>query len=587
MSERTDWLTDEAIAQFLRTRSADAGPGLLGDIARAAGAMPQERPWFGRPAPRSQVVPRPGSGRLIVLVAATMLLAAALGAAIAVGSGILRLQLFVNQPDLGIFEPVAGQILYIGEGGLWAVDPSSPSPGSTVEAFDPEGVGGASHFASFTVPLGWSKDGTELLFLRDNPIGRFGDRQPPFDHYLYILHANGTETLVTPGPVADAALSPDGSRVAFAPGGVALSSGGEGLYVIDVTGGEPVLIAQDGASPTFSPDGTQVAYLGLPRTGSRVEATPQTGPEQVWVVNLDGTGAHEILVGEPVLAEGIFHITWSPAGDRIAMENSLHGHFAIYTFGPDGSEFTEVLPFAYAPYWSPDGSQIAYSAIGSDGVSLADADGSHVRNLGVGNSGPWHPRAAPASPSASPIVSESVLPSASARHSPAAGYSRFTSPMQGISIDYPSDWQVRPATEAWQLSPALFEAPDVDFIFDPALGERLYIALASGAASVSQLNSSHDTWPSIETVSGVCDGRNWGEQGDWGGGWGRITVDGVIAWGGYCNGSDPNGAINHYAFVETATRGYVIYLHVGEPRLRQTYDGSWLDGLLATVDLLP
>ena len=68
--------------------------------------------------------------------------------------------------DLGIFEPVAGRIIYYTNSSLWAVDPSAPSP-STLVRLDLEGTPDAdSRFASFTVPLGWSSDGTELLFMR-------------------------------------------------------------------------------------------------------------------------------------------------------------------------------------------------------------------------------------------------------------------------------------------------------------------------------------------------------------------------------------------------------------------------------------
>ena len=47
MSKNTDQLTDDAIAQFLRTRSADAELGLLDDIVRTTGATAQDRPWLG------------------------------------------------------------------------------------------------------------------------------------------------------------------------------------------------------------------------------------------------------------------------------------------------------------------------------------------------------------------------------------------------------------------------------------------------------------------------------------------------------------------------------------------------------------
>jgi Tol biopolymer transport system component len=159
------------------------------------------------------------------------------------------------------------------------------------------------------------------------------------------------------------------------------------LYVVDADGGQSVRIA-DGEEPTFSPDGTQIAYLSLPRDGCCVEG----GREHVWVANADGTGAHEILADEPALARGVFGLTWSPTGDRIAMENTIEGHVAIYTFAPDGSDFREVITGGANPHWSPNGSLIAYEVLGgSPGFSVVDADGSDVRTFGFGAPGPWHP----------------------------------------------------------------------------------------------------------------------------------------------------------------------------------------------------
>ena len=147
---------------------------------------------------------------------------------------------------------------------------------------------------------------------------------------------------MTTEPVGSAAISPDGSRVVFA-----TTKGG--LYVVD-EGGEPIRIAEGAASPTISPDRDQIAYLSmLPKS-----MLDRSGQAPVWVVNADGTDAHEILADKPALANGIFQLSWSPAGDRIAAGNLLSGHFAIYTFAPDGTDFTEVITGGYGPHWSPD-----------------------------------------------------------------------------------------------------------------------------------------------------------------------------------------------------------------------------------------
>lgn len=84
MTKRTDHLTDDAITQFLRTRSADPDLGLLDDIVRTVGATPQDRPWLGL---RPILLPR----RTLLIVAIALLLTTM--GALAAGSRFL-------QPDL-------------------------------------------------------------------------------------------------------------------------------------------------------------------------------------------------------------------------------------------------------------------------------------------------------------------------------------------------------------------------------------------------------------------------------------------------------------------------------------------------------
>jgi Tol biopolymer transport system component len=114
----------------------------------------------------------------------------------------------------------------------------------------------------------------------------------------------------------------------------------------------------------------------------------------MWVMNADGTGAHEILTNETLAAVGhIRGLAWSPRGDRIAIANdmAIANDASIYTVAPDGSGFIEVAG-GTEPHWSPDGSQLAYAGLGGCTLRIADADGSNVREVdGCALSGPWHP----------------------------------------------------------------------------------------------------------------------------------------------------------------------------------------------------
>ncbi|HEY6567688.1 MAG TPA: hypothetical protein VI341_09230 [Actinomycetota bacterium] len=298
--------------------------------------------------------------------------------------------------DLGVFAPVAGRIVYENEAevgdlsydlGLWAIDPTGPSDTTA-------GPSVADDVASTLVrldlgegtPLGWSSDGTELLLSR--PDAASAESLFPMED-LFILHADGSETRLNRDPMmfGGATISPDGARVVFAAWGDDL-----GLWVVDTEGGRPVRLPfprAEGivADPTFSPDGTQIAYAD---TGE--------SENHVWVMDADGSNAHEILADEPTLVGGTGSLHWSPAGDRIVAQTSLGDNTnLIYTFAPDGSDFRQIITGGLSPYWSPDGSQIAYtiecelSDTSCGGLAIADADGSNVREFGFAASGPWHP----------------------------------------------------------------------------------------------------------------------------------------------------------------------------------------------------
>ncbi len=366
-------------------------------VRRAAEALTPPEPSFDRLLQRRDRVHRNRRIR-----------AGVLGMAVAIAVGWLGVNAIRSTPpvpadrseELGIFAPVAGRIVYesgneTGYGpGFWAVDPNGPSDTT-------EGPSVADDVASTLVPLeldgeplGWSSDGTELLLMRSVGDGLFPEQ------YLSILHADGSETRLNREPIgiADATISADGTRVVFA-GQYDL----KGLYVIDAQGGRPVPLpipqAGEGAgSPTFSPDGTQIAYLAGYRD------------VEVWVANADGTDAHEILADEPTVFRGITGLEWSPAGGRLAIGVGTHERSggSIYTFAPDGSDFTKVI-VGGSPYWSPDGSQIAYTIQCDEdptftcaqfdpqaglipaGLAIADADGSNVRAFGFAASGLWHP----------------------------------------------------------------------------------------------------------------------------------------------------------------------------------------------------
>jgi hypothetical protein len=147
---------------------------------------------------------------------------------------------------------------------------------------------------------------------------------------------------------------------------------------------------------------------------------------------------------------------------------------------------------------------------------------------------------------------------------------RFDSTLNGLSIGYPSGWQVRPATEPWDRDAFTFDAPGADVIFDPSLRDDLYISVASWPLD----GQSEEDW--LWAGSQVCER---------GGNFGRFTVDGAQASYRGCDGV-ANRFEDMVVQVATATHGYVIYLHVADdPFLHATYTEAWFDAVLETVEL--
>jgi hypothetical protein len=156
--------------------------------------------------------------------------------------------------------------------------------------------------------------------------------------------------------------------------------------------------------------------------------------------------------------------------------------------------------------------------------------------------------------------------------STSSGSSTFTSRIHGIAIDHPSGWQTRPATEPWTGEPLDFDSPAADVIFDPGLGDRLYLVVASQPYG----DVSRDAWRE-EVVDWLCTPRG-GAAGSW-------TVDDADSFVITC------GSTASAALVFTDTRGYVIRLVVSnasdEPNLAGAYDWDWHKKVLETVDLRP
>lgn len=135
----------------------------------------------------------------------------------------------------------------------------------------------------------------------------------------------------------NAALSPDGTKIAYVSGGNVVVS------ALDCTG---TVSFGAGSSPAWAPDGTQVVFVD---SAADIAVAPAGGgsPEK-----LGATGAAE---SDP---------SWSPDGARIAYVSGSE-LFVMNATGSGRQQLTSNAVAESSPSWAPGGDEIVYAAGGS------------------------------------------------------------------------------------------------------------------------------------------------------------------------------------------------------------------------------
>ena len=178
--------------------------------------------------------------------------------------------------------------------------------------------------------------------------------------------------------------SPDGSRIAYTlwgptPAGIGML---EGIYVMEIAT-EQVHQLTSCMDPCFlqtdlewSPDGSRIAYTQVDVAGCDA-AWAFSGSCSIYTMNADGTDRVKLStesVVDPV------NPSWSPDGTEIAFSARVGKEWFVYTMASDGSQPTRLAPDLPAPEqnqpaWSPDGSEIAFLAGGEVPNNLEEGYG--------------------------------------------------------------------------------------------------------------------------------------------------------------------------------------------------------------------
>src|SRR6266536_1403348 len=207
-----------------------------------------------------------------------------------------------------------------------------------------------------------------------SPDGRFiAYRSEPHDHpELWVMNADGTGQHRLTRDGGFPTWSPDGSMIAYAPGGG--PSGRSGIAVMNADGsGQRRLAHTDyGEYPSWSPDGKRIAFNSNLSGEGLMYIGDGDGSR---VVDLSGVGqGHEVA--------------WSPDGRSILFVSERDhpdNYNDIYVMRPDGSGVKRLTRAGgETPAWSPDGRYIVLSA---GGLFVMRADGSGVTSVpaeGVG-----------------------------------------------------------------------------------------------------------------------------------------------------------------------------------------------------------
>ncbi len=193
----------------------------------------------------------------------------------------------------------------------------------------------------------WSPDGSKMVFLSD----RFGPFQIFTTDITDSLYGNPDATALTDATddldlYCAPSFSPDGRKIVY----TAKSTGNEEIWVMNVSGTGKTRLTFTSSSvnrrPRFSPDGTRIAFTS--NVGNPDNHADST---QIMVMNADGSGLTAVTA-----TFGNSDPAWSPDGQRIVFSKRVSGTRSyIYMIDADGTDEVRWLHDgkAFYPIWRP------------------------------------------------------------------------------------------------------------------------------------------------------------------------------------------------------------------------------------------
>lgn len=220
----------------------------------------------------------------------------------------------------------------------------------------------------------WSPDGSALAYVRAGQV--------------FVARRDGTRerrlTVRRPGlhwPASFPAWSADGTRIAF--------SGTRDLFAVRVADGRLTALTRSGESwrgnftPAYSPDGRTLAF----------SRSTDAFNNDIFLARPDGSGLRRLTrslgthdrQGEEMMP------AWSPDGRTLVFVSNRDGNFELYAIDRTGRNERRLTRTPGVdeenPRFGSDGRRILFVHDGR--VATMNADGTGVRELGLGTAADW------------------------------------------------------------------------------------------------------------------------------------------------------------------------------------------------------